>query len=185
MGANSRPRQSYNSVFTTPSGHQGVTFVASTGDDGEPGGFPASSPNVLAVGGTTLTVDSSGNYVSESAWSGSGGGISAYESQPSYQNGVVTQTTTKRAIPDVSFDADPNTGVAVYDSFTYGTSQPWVQVGGTSFSAPAWGAIISIIDQSEGSKRFGDSRWSQPNSSNALSVGQNKSVRLPRHYDRQ
>ena len=138
---------SYDSVFTTPAGHQGVTFVASTGDNGAPGGFPAYSSNVLAVGGTTLSVDSSGNYVSESGWSGSGGGISTYESQPSYQNGVVTQTTTKRAIPDVAFDADPNSGVVVCDSFSYGTGNPWVTLGGTSFSAPAWGAIISIVDQ--------------------------------------
>lgn len=139
---------SYDSIFTTPAGHQGVTFVASTGDNGAPGGFPAYSPNVLAVGGTTLNLNSSGAYVSESGWSGSGGGISSYESQPAYQKGIVTQTTTKRANPDVSFDADPNTGVAVYDSFTYGTSTPWVQVGGTSFSAPAWGAVIALIDQS-------------------------------------
>ncbi len=137
----------YDSVFTTPAGHQGVTFVASTGDNGAPGGFPAYSANVLAVGGTTLNADSSGNYVSETAWSGSGGGVSLYESQPSYQHGVVTQSTTNRAIPDVSFDADPNSGVMVYDSFSYGTSTPWVTLGGTSFSAPAWGAIIALADQ--------------------------------------
>lgn len=137
----------YDSVFTTPAGHQGVTFLASTGDNGAPGGFPAYSSNVLAVGGTTLNADSSGNYVSESAWSGSGGGISPYETQPTYQHGIVTQTTTNRAIPDVSFDADPNSGVSVCNSFTYGTSNPWVTLGGTSFSAPAWGAIIAIIDQ--------------------------------------
>jgi len=145
----------YDSVFTTPAGHQGVTFVASTGDNGAPGGFPAYSSNVLAVGGTTLTVNSSGSYTSESGWSGSGGGISAYESQPSYQKGIVTQTTTKRAIPDVSFDADPNSGVAVCDSFTYGTSNPWVTVGGTSFSAPAWGAVISIVNQGRAQNGLG------------------------------
>ena len=139
---------SYDSVFTTPNGHQGVTFVASTGDNGAPGGFPAYSSNVLAVGGTTLTIDSSGNYVSESGWSGSGGGISSYEQQPSYQHGVVTQTSTMRAIPDVAFDADPNSGVMICDSFTYGTNNPWTSLGGTSFSAPAWGAIVSIINQS-------------------------------------
>lgn len=135
----------YDSMFLTPSGHQGVTFVASTGDSGQPGGYPAYSPNVLAVGGTTLRVDSSGNYISETAWADSGGGISQYESQPSYQRGIVTQTTTKRAIPDVSFDADPNSGVAVYNS--YKSSNPWYQVGGTSLSAPSWGAIIAIADQ--------------------------------------
>lgn len=145
----------YDSVFTTPAGHQGVTFLASTGDNGAPGGFPAYSSNVVAVGGTTLTVDSSGNYVSESAWSGSGGGISQYESQPTYQQGIVRQTTTKRAIPDVSFDADPNSGVVVCNSFTYGTSNPWITLGGTSFSAPAWAAIIAIADQGRAQNGLG------------------------------
>lgn len=138
----------YDSAFKTPAGHQGITFVASTGDDGEPGGFPAYSPNVLAAGGTTLRLTSSGAYQAESAWSGSGGGISQYEAQPAYQKGVVTQSTTNRTIPDVAFDADPNTGVPVYDSFSNGSSTPWSQIGGTSLSAPAWGALISIIDQS-------------------------------------
>lgn len=137
----------YDSIFKTPTGHQGVTFIASTGDNGAPGGFPAYSSNVLAVGGTTLTLDSSGHYVSESAWSGSGGGISQYESQPVYQKGIVTQTTTKRAIPDVAFDADPNSGVPVVASFTYGSTNPWATLGGTSFSAPAWAAIIAIVNE--------------------------------------
>ena len=138
---------SYDSYFTTPAGHQGVTFIASTGDAGAPGGYPAYSPKVLAVGGTSLTLNSSGGYVSETAWSGSGGGISQYESKPSYQNGIVTQTSTKRAIPDVAFDADPNTGVPIYDTFSYGTSSPWAQLGGTSFGAPAWASIIAIANQ--------------------------------------
>jgi hypothetical protein len=137
---------SYDNLFKTPAGHQGVTFVASTGDNGRPGGYPAYSPNVLAVGGTTLSINASGTYVTETAWSGSGGGISTYEAQPAYQNGTVTQTTTKRAIPDVSFDADPNSGVAVYASFSNGTAKPWSQIGGTSLSAPAWGALISIVN---------------------------------------
>ena len=137
----------FDSVFTTPGGHQGVTFLASTGDNGAPGGFPAYSSKVVAVGGTSLTIDGSGNYVSESAWSGSGGGISLYESQPSYQTGIVTQTTTKRAIPDVSFDADPNTGVYVVNSFTNGTANPWMALGGTSYSAPAWAAIMAIVNE--------------------------------------
>lgn len=146
-GSEFSSESSYDSYFTTPSGHQGVTFVSSTGDSGAPGGFPAYSRNVLAVGGTSLTISSTGSYVSESGWSGSGGGISQYEAQPSYQSGVVTQTTTRRAIPDVSFDANPNTGVPVYDTFSFGTSSPWSEIGGTSLSAPSWAAVISIVDQ--------------------------------------
>ncbi len=84
---------SYDSHFTTPSGHQGITFLAATGDYGWPGEYPAYSPNVVAVGGTTLTTDSSGDYISEITWNdthpgqgqieeATGGGISQYESQP-------------------------------------------------------------------------------------------------------
>jgi hypothetical protein len=136
---------SMDSTFTTPSGHSGITFVASSGDSGAPVEFPAISPNVLSVGGTSLTLNSSGNYSTESAWSGSGGGISSFESQPSYQKGIVTQGTTMRTNPDVSYDANPNTGIAVYDS--YQTSAPWQQYGGTSIAAPQWAAIIAIADQ--------------------------------------
>jgi hypothetical protein len=131
-------------VFTTPSGHGGVTFLASTGDSGSPSGYPALSPNVVAVGGTTLSIDSSGNYLGESAWSGSGGGISQVEAQPSYQVGNVNGTSsTNRTVPDVAMDADPSTGVYVYDSFSGG----WFQVGGTSLSCPMWAGLISIADQ--------------------------------------
>jgi uncharacterized delta-60 repeat protein len=136
-----------NPLFTTPSGHGGVTFLASTGDNAAPGGYPAYSPNVVAVGGTTLHADSSGNILSEIGWSESGGGISAYQSQPAYQKGAVTQTSAYRATPDVAFDADPNTGVAVYDSYDFGSITPWQQVGGTSLSAPAWAGLIAIADQ--------------------------------------
>jgi subtilase family serine protease len=138
---------SYDSTFTTPSGHGGVTFVASSGDAGAPASYPAISPNVLSVGGTTLNMDASGNILSESGWSGSGGGISTQEAQPSYQHGVVTQSTTKRTNPDVAYDADPNTGFPVYDSYNNGTAAPWSQFGGTSDAAPQWAALIALADQ--------------------------------------
>ncbi len=150
-----------NASFTTPAGHNGVTFVASSGDSGAFNnggrtaavGYPAASPNVVSVGGTRLTVDSSGNYLSESGWGygtqsanngGSGGGLSRYESQPSYQNGVVTQSSTARAVPDVAFDADPYSGVAVYDSYDF---SGWAQIGGTSLAAPMFGAVLAIANQ--------------------------------------
>jgi len=105
----------FDSTLTTPSGHSGVTFVASSGDSGAPPEYPSASPNVVSAGGTTLNVDSSGNYISESGWNGSGGGISAVEAQPAYQKGVVTQSTTARTNPDVAYDSDPSTGFPVYD----------------------------------------------------------------------
>ena len=95
----------YDSAFTTPCGHEGVTFVASTGDSGSPGEYPAFSPNVVAVGGTSLQLNADSTYQSETAWSYSGGGISAYETEPTYQQSI--QSTGQRTIPDVAFDADP------------------------------------------------------------------------------
>src|SRR5262249_20535939 len=109
---------SFDSHFQTPSGHGGVTFVASSGDSGSTGApnYPSVSPRVLAVGGTQLSTDSAGNYLSETGWSGSGGGISAYYSQPSWQNGVVTQSTTRRTVPDVAYNGSSGSPFAVYDT---------------------------------------------------------------------
>ena len=136
-----------NNNDSTYFSHTGVVFVASSGDSGAPASYPATSPNVLAVGGTTLTIGSGNVWSSESGWSGSGGGPSAYESQPSYQKGVVTQTTTARANPDVAYDANPSTGVYVYDSVPYDGSSGWWEVGGTSEGAPQWSALVAIADQ--------------------------------------
>ncbi len=122
-----------------------MTFVFSAGDSGNQS-YPAASPDVLSVGGTSLSVNSNGTVNSETAWS-SGGGVSAYEAKPGYQSSVVSGSY--RSTPDVSFDADPNTGVAVYDTYgdTYG-GYGWMQVGGTSLGAPAWSAIIALADGS-------------------------------------
>jgi subtilase family serine protease len=137
---------SYDSHFTTPSGHNGVTFIASSGDSGSSGApnYPSVSPNVLAVGGTQLTLDSSNNWSSETGWSGSGGGISAYEAQPGYQNGVVTQSTKWRTVPDVAYNASGSSPFGVYDTSGYGG---WIAVYGTSAGAPQWASLIAIADQ--------------------------------------
>jgi subtilase family serine protease len=159
---------SYDSYFTTPAGHAGVTFVNASGDDG-PGKveWPASSPNVLSVGGTTLSVtDSAGDNGSETGWKYAAGGTSPFEKMPSYQQGLPSSdtsyasgrhdrwngqnsssTTSDRSIPDVAFDADPNTGFAVYDSVPYQGTSGWQVVGGTSAGAPQWAALIAIADQ--------------------------------------
>jgi hypothetical protein len=136
----------HDSTFTTPAGHAGVTFLASTGDSGS-ASYPATSPNVVAVGGTTLTLNADNTIKSENTWSGTGAGPSAFESEPSYQHGF--QNTGKRTVPDVSFDADPNTGVAVYDSFgtAVAPAPGWIEVGGTSLSAPAWAGLIALAYQ--------------------------------------
>ncbi len=149
----------YNSIFTTPAGHTNVTYVASSGDSGAWYGpmYPSVSPNVLAVGGTTLTLSSSGTIESETGWSDSTGGFSgtdtrfwSYESVPSYQ--VSTQASVGlnygvRTTPDVSFNANPGTGVSVYDSVSDDGQSGWFEVGGTSAGAPAWAGLIAIADQ--------------------------------------
>ena len=133
----------YDSYFTTPAGHNGVTFVASSGDSGSPASYPAASPNVVSVGGTSLFL-SGGGYGSESSWSGSGGGVSSVEVQPAYQNGIVSQSTTRRATPDVAYDSNPSTGFPVFDTFG---GSGWSQYGGTSDAAPQWAALVAIADE--------------------------------------
>lgn len=136
----------YDSKFTTPAGHSGMTFIASTGDGGSPGSYPAYSPNVLAVGGTTLSMDTSSNYTGETGWSGSGGGVSTQESRPAYQTGVAGMSGSTRNNPDISFVADPNSGVYVLDTSQSGGGG-WYQVGGTSLSAPCWAGLVAIANQ--------------------------------------
>ncbi len=136
-----------DSLFTTPAGHTGVTFLAATGDAGAYSGvsYPSSSPNVVAVGGTTLNVASNGTYLSESAWSGSGGGYSRYEAEPSYQRSV--QSSGLRTTPDVSLDADPNTGATLYYTTPSTGRGGFTIVGGTSASTPEFAGLVAIADQ--------------------------------------
>jgi len=131
-----------DSIFAA---HSGVAFIASSGDDGGNPGVPSVSPYVLAVGGTSLYLDSQGNYLAESAWNGSSGGPSIYERLPSYQQFLSGQCYS-RVAPDVAYDADPNTGYWIYDSFA-NPSAPWETVGGTSAGSPQWAALIAVADQ--------------------------------------
>jgi subtilase family serine protease len=139
---------SFDYHFTTPAGHQGVTFVAASGDDGSWYGpeWPSVSSNVLSVGGTNLSLsNSSGTYASERGWFGSGGGVSYFENEPGYQASV--QSSGARTTPDVSYNADPNTGFAVYDSTAYQGYSGWEIIGGTSAGAPQWAGLIAIANQ--------------------------------------
>jgi subtilase family serine protease len=141
---------SYDADFSK----SGVDFFAAAGDSGAGVEWPAVSPNVIGVGGTTLNLK--GNTVlSEIAWSGSGGGISAYEPRPSYQTGFVSGSF--RGVPDVSYDADPNTGFPVYDSVMYSGYTGWWQVGGTSAGTIQWAAIRALAGSSlTSSKLYSD-----------------------------
>jgi subtilase family serine protease len=154
--------KSRDSTFVVP----GVTFVACSGDDGGVLGpqWPATSPNVLSVGGTALSL-TSGARTSETAWSfsiwqtiqgyGSGsGGFSAFEPEPAYQAANLPVPYTHRAVPDVAYQASPFPGVAVYDSIPDAGQSGWFAAGGTSVGAPQWAALIAIADQGRALNRL-------------------------------
>jgi len=141
-GSEFNGESSLDSHFTSS---YGAAFFASSGDKGAGVSWPAASANVVGVGGTKLTFTGNGSVSSETAWNGSGGGISAYVTEPSYQVTYgVPGTNGYRGVPDVSYDADPNSGVSVYDSTLYSGSRGWWVVGGTSAGSPQWAAIQSL-----------------------------------------
>ena len=128
-----------------------ATFFASSGDNGTGASWPASSPKVVSVGGTKINLDNSGKFLNETAWAGSGGGISQYEKQPDYQKlFVISKANGMRAIPDVSYDADPVSGFPVF----YKNS--WTEVGGTSAGAPQWAAIAALGSVKNNSVLYAD-----------------------------
>ncbi|MFL5330882.1 MAG: ribonuclease domain-containing protein [Gemmataceae bacterium] len=148
-------------LFTTPAGHIGVTFLAAVGDSGATVQYPAASPNVVSVGGTTLT-HVADQWV-EGGWGagtnsdrlgGSGGGLSQYSAQPNYQRGVVKQSRIARAVPDVAIDAAPDGTVSIYDSYDNGSDSPWQHIGGTSLTTPLWAGIIALADQGRAADGF-------------------------------
>ena len=120
----------------------------SPADAGLPADYPSASPNVISVGGTTLHFNTNGTFGSETGWSSGGGGCSVYETATSAQSGFTgyaqVNCAGKRATPDVSLDADPASGVSVYDSTRYQGQAGWFRVGGTSASAPMWAARSAV-----------------------------------------
>jgi hypothetical protein len=145
--------QSFDSTIIQPAlaANPNVSVFASSGDQGAMFGlaYPAASPEVVSVGGTSLFVTPSGQWSSEIGWFGSGGGFSLAFALPSYQqsDGFSGNSLNLSTNPDVSADADPSTGVAVYDPFDFGATFPWVEVGGTSLSSPLWAGMAAIADQ--------------------------------------
>jgi hypothetical protein len=133
----------FDSHFNVP----GVTFFASSGDTGSQVDYPSASRYVVSVGGTHLPLDASGNLTgAETAWSSGGGGVSIAEPQPGYQT-TYGLSYSGRATPDVSYNADPNTGIAVYDSTRYLNMVGWLVAGGTSAGAPQWAGLVALVDQ--------------------------------------
>jgi subtilase family serine protease len=148
----------------------GVTILASAGDSGSANvdvnynvyplptvNFPASSPYVTAVGGTSLYADTSGNYLNETVWNNdtgaTGGGVSQYFLEPLYQrvlNAYQPLLGGKRAIPDVAYNADPLTGILVYATFLPSCPGCYFFIGGTSEGSPQWAGIVADANQLAG-----------------------------------
>ncbi|HEY6290019.1 MAG TPA: S53 family peptidase [Terriglobia bacterium] len=122
----------------------GVVYVAAAGDVGGARNYPAVSPYVVAAGGTSLHYNSAGQFEGEAAWTDAGGGPSSYEERPAFQSAIAHLVGTRRGTPDVSFDADPNTGAWVYDSTPCGGLSGWLMFGGTSLSTPAIAGVINM-----------------------------------------
>jgi hypothetical protein len=142
-GAEFASEGGYDGYFATPAGHAGVTFVAAAGDSSALFGaeWPAVSPGVLAVGGTSLSLDAANNRSAETAWFYGGGGYSRFEAEPAFQRPL--QAGGRRAVPDVAYDADPATGLYVYSA----TNGGWLAAGGTSVGAPQWAGLIALVNQ--------------------------------------
>ncbi len=119
-----------------------AVYFAASGDTGGQTIYPSASPYVVAAGGTTLNMNNS-SFVSETGWSGSGGGPSKYEPIPAYQTYIQGIVGSARGIPDFSFDADPNTGVSVYDSTSCQGLSGWLVFGGTSVASPSLSGIVN------------------------------------------
>jgi subtilase family serine protease len=135
--------------------HPGIAITVSSGDSGYGVEYPAASQYVTAVGGTTLHINGAGGtsptYAGETLWEttsseGAGSGCSAYDPQPSWQSSVanITGVCAKRAVADVSADADPNTGVSVYDSYSYRGQSGWLVFGGTSVASPIIASVYAL-----------------------------------------
>ena len=158
----------YNSAYN----HPGVAITVSTGDNGYQVQWPASAPTTVAVGGTTLARDASTRGWSETAWSGAGSGCSV-QTKPAWQTSVTL--CSKKANADVSADADPNSGISVYDSTPYQGASGWYQVGGTSLSAPIVGAVYGLAANASSTSTPASLPWSHTSSLYDVTAGSNGS----------
>jgi subtilase family serine protease len=168
FGSDCGTRPSYN--------HPKIAVTVSTGDSGFGIACPANQNTVVAVGGTTLNLNGSHGYVSESAWSGGGSACSTVISAQSFQttatNWAAIGCGTKRGMADVSADANPATGAAVYDTFGYGG---WLVVGGTSLSAPLIAGVYALA-QNVGTWNYpAQSVYASPGSLHDVTTGSNGS----------
>jgi len=137
---------SFEKIYDSYFSKSGVVYFAAAGDG--PGViWPSAAPNVVSAGGTSISRSATttgtvneGDFLAELAWSSTGGGPSKYESRPTYQNVISQIVGRKRGTPDVAADADPNTGVWVYN---WPNCHGWCIVGGTSVAAPVLAGIVN------------------------------------------
>jgi subtilase family serine protease len=154
--------------------HPGTVITVSSGDAGYGAQYPAASPDVTAVGGTSLTAATSTTRGwTETAWSGAGSGCSAVEPKPSWQ----TDTgCANRSVADISAVADPNTPVAVYDSFQYHKYAGWLRFGGTSVASPLVAADYALAGNGAAFMRAVTAAYAAPAGSlNDVTSGSNGS----------
>jgi kumamolisin len=130
----------YDPIFTA----LGVVYLASSGDSSDQMEYPAASPNVISCGGTSVNRNVSGAFVSETGWNTAGCGPSAYEPRPGCQIRIASLVGARRGVSDVAFDADPSTGVYVYDSTPLWGESGWWILGGTSVSSPALAGVLNL-----------------------------------------
>src|SRR5690348_5939351 len=173
-GSESSSDPSSNAHFN----HPGIAVTVSSGDSGYGVEYPAASPYVTAVGGTTLTRASNTRGWTETAWSGAGSGCSAYEAKQSWQT---NSGCAHRTVADVSADADPNSGVNVYDSNCSGINKllgncfaGWGVVGGTSASSPLIASVYALAGNAA-SVTYGSFPYAHATSLNDVLSGKNGS----------
>ena len=149
------PEAAYANRFEPIFQFPGMTYLAAAGDRGAQANWPATSPSVLSVGGTSLRLGTAGR--SETAWSGTGGGFSLYHARPSYQAGLAlpgagltgplaaVKGVPARAGVDIAFNADPRTGHYVVLTSPAGATS-WYSFGGTSAGTPQWAGIVAVAN---------------------------------------
>jgi subtilase family serine protease len=134
----------YDAYFTA----SGIVYLAAGGDSSDAVEYPSASHNVISCGGTSVNRSASGTFISETGWSDTGCGISAYESRPTYQNVISKIVGTHRGVNDICFNANPNTGVYVCDTTPLWGEEGWWILGGTSVAAPSLAGVLNLAASS-------------------------------------
>jgi len=142
---------------------QGVNIFVASGDSGALGcgdgkimaDWPAAHPNVIAVGGTKININVANDLPNETAWNGSGGGISDFYALPTWQAHIGAQFV-RRSFPDVAFNADPQSGQTAWVQYHQKETDPyvpmWLTIGGTSIASPQWAGFLALVNEARGTK---------------------------------